>query len=465
MSSVSEINGKEGYNIYDYWYILYARRTTIYLMVICSVLLAAAISWMLPPLYEAKVVFFVPARSDILTLYSSQDTTQVSRSLLLPESRGEAQIIYLGLLDSDFLRNKVQALFPRKTVTQLKRNVDFLSGTNFQIRIYVRDRDAKLAMEIANAYARLFNETLNGYSLKLTTDNRMSMEKELLETRNKLMTTKKALLQFKAENRLTLEEEELKSMILQMHELKKEFDETQLSLEVIAKQLGSLRRKYRQEIMAFSQSSIALSSPLIATLKQQLSDLEAQIASAKIEFKGVHPEVDKLETQYDHKSKDFANELRSIEESRIKAPNTLIESLRQEIVHLEIERDGLAGRRAGLNNRIAKQDENISSVPKIQAKIDELNWDIEQYHKRVEILQINLEEAIAQERRNINNVIVVDVAALPDKPVFPNMLLNMITSFLLAIIAGIVYVYILDFLDRMKTDIQEDIHEIENGLT
>jgi len=464
MNSATEMTEKEGYNLYDYWYILYARRKIIYLMMVSSILIAAAISWMLPPLYEAKVVFFVPARSDILTLYSSQDTKQVSRSPLLPESRGEAQIIYLGLLESDYLRNKVQSLFPQKSVSNLKRNVDFRSGTNFQIKIYVRDGDPKLATDIANAYVKLFNETLNGYSLKLTAENRTSIENELQETQTKLTTTRRQLLEFKAENRITMEEEELKRMTLQKSELKNAIDDTQLSLEEISKKLDSLRNKYGKEVITYSQSAIALSNPLISNLKQQLSDLEAQIASAKIEFKGAHPEIEKLKSQYNHKSEDYADELKRVLDSKIKSLNTLIESLRQEIVTLEIESDRLSARKAGLTSRIQKLEENISAAPSIHNKISELNWDIEQYQKRLEILQINLEEAMAQERRTINNAIIVDAATIPEKPIFPNMILNMITAFLLAIVVGIVYAYLMDFLDRMKIDIQQDLLELEKEI-
>ncbi|MDD2760464.1 MAG: GNVR domain-containing protein [Methylomonas sp.] len=464
MSLATEENEKEGYNIYDYWYILYTRRKVIYLMMICSVVIAAIISWILPPLYEAKNVFCVPARSDILTLYSSQDTKQVSRSPLLPESRGEAQIIYLGLLDSDFLRNKVQAMFPQKTVSQLKRNVDFRSGTNFQIKIYVRDREPQLAMQIANAYVALFNETLNGYSLKVTTENRISIENELQETQTKLIAARKQLLTFKVENKIALEEEELRSLTSQRTEHYKAIEDTQLSFEEVSKKLTSLKKQYTQELTAFSHSSVALSNPLIGSLKQQLSDLEAQIASAKIEYKGQHPEIEKLTIQYDRKMQDYVDELKRIQDSKIKSPNTLIETLRQEIVHLEVEKDSLNARKNGLIGRIEKIDQNIRLAPEIYSRINEFNWDIEQYKKRQEILLVNLEEALAQERRTINNAIVVDEASLPDNPVFPNTMLNMVTAFLLAIVVGVVYAFLMDFLERMKMDIQDDLRQIEKEL-
>ncbi|WP_150049847.1 MULTISPECIES: GumC family protein [Methylomonas] len=462
MNPAMETGANQEYNLYDYWYILHAKRKVIYLLIVSAVLIATVTSLLLPSLYEARAVFFVPARSDILTLYSSQDTRQVSRSPLLPESRGEAQIIYLGLLDSDYLRERIHAMFPQKSVSQIKRNVDFRSGTNFQIKIHVRDSDPKLAMDIANAYVSLFNETLNGYSLKLTTENKSAIEKELEETQKKLHDAKRRLIEYKAENRIAMEDEELKNLTLQRAQHLKSIEDTALTLLEISKKLDSLRKQYAKEVMAFSKSSVALSNPLISNLKQQISDLEAQIASAKIEYKGPHPEVEKLQIQYDHKIEDYLLELQRIEDSKIKSPNTLIENLRQEIVHLEIEQDSLLVRKTGIEERISQLEQKISNAPKIQINIHELNLDIDLYQKHLETLQVNLEETMAQERRNINNAVVVDAASLPDRPIFPNLILNIIMSFFLAIIAGIVYAFVLDFVDRMKLDIRDDLTAIEN---
>lgn len=464
MSKISAAQDLDAYTIYDYWYILYLKRNVIYLIILFSVLFAGLISWILPPLYEAKAVFFVPARSDILTLYSNQDTRQISRSPLLPESRGEAQIIYLGLLDSDDLRNKIHELFPQKSVSQLKKNVDFRSGTNFQIKVHVRDRDPQLAMQIANTYVSLFNETLNSYSLKLTTENRALIEKELGETQAKLKEARNRLLDFKAQNRIALEDEELRNLSQQRAQYLKTTDDTQLSLDEASRKLESLRKQYQQEIAAFSKSSIALSNPLLSSLKQQLSDLEAQIASAKIEYKGAHPEIEKLQIQHDRKMDDYLAELQRMEQSKIKSPNTLIEDLRQEIVHLEVERDALNARKTSFSERIMTLDNKISQAPKIHNQIEELNWDISQYQKHLETLQINMDEATAQQRRNINNTIVVDSAALPSSPAFPNIVLNILTALLLGIVVGIVYAFASDFRQRIRLDIEADLDSIEKEV-
>src|SRR3569832_2326438 len=216
----------EGYSLFDYWFILYRRRKTVYLIIFFSLVFSAILSYVLPNVYEAESVFFVPSKSDSLTFSTgSADPKQVTRAPLSPEPKGELLKVYLGILDSEILRQKVHAVFPQKSIRHLKNDVDFHGGSNFLLKDYVRDPDPKLGADIANAYVRLFNETLNSYSLKVTVENRIAMEKQLVETRPKLAAARNALVAFQQKNKINTVDEESQNLTRMKTDMEKSLEE------------------------------------------------------------------------------------------------------------------------------------------------------------------------------------------------------------------------------------------------
>ncbi len=450
-----------GYTLYDYWFILYRRKKTVFLIIFFSVVFAAILSWLLPKVYQAKSVFFVPSKSDSLTFFSNTDTRQIARFPLVPEARGEQQKIYLGMLDSESLRKKINADFSQKSLHELKKDVDFKSGSDFLIEVYVRDHNPKQAADIANAYVRLFNQTLSSYSLSITVENRKAMQRQLQETQQKLEVARSALADFQRENKLTKIDEDSGNVIKLKNEFEKEFSETEVKLHEATKKLQSLKTQFSKESAVFNKSAVALTSALVENLQKQLSDLEGQIASARVKYTDDHQEVLSLRAQYEQKKKDLSDEINQLMESRAKSPNSFLENLRQEMVRLYVEKETLQSRLDGLKKGIKDANQQIALLPIVQARYEELNQEVEQYKKLSENLQTGLEEIAAQEQREMKNVIVVDEATPPEVPVFPNLILNLFVALGMGLVGGVFYTYFMDYLDRLKLNLEEDIKELE----
>jgi uncharacterized protein involved in exopolysaccharide biosynthesis len=450
-----------GYSLYDYWFILYRRRKTLYLIVFFAMAFSAFLSWVLPETYEAKTVFFVPSKPDSLTFFSNGATAQSARTPLIPEPKGEFQKIYLGIFDSDTLRKKVKERFPEKTLRELKKDVDFHGSSNFLLEIFVRDHDPKQAAEIANTYVQYFNQMLNDYSLKMAVENRKSMEKEFLETQKKLTAARGALIGFQADNKISKVDEESVHLIGLRTDFQKSLEEAQVRAQEVTIKLATLQEQIGKESLVFGQSSIGMTSPMVENLERQLSDLEGRIASAKVNFGDSHPQIVSLRAEYEQKKKDLSKELDRITNSEIKSPSSFLEHLRQEIINLAVEKETLQARIKGLGKGIANVEGRVASLGKIQGQVQTLNKEVEQYQKLTETLQTSLEEATAQTNRNMESIIVIDKAFPPERAIFPNMILNLIVAMGMGLVGGVFYVYFIDYLDRLKLNLDEDIKELE----
>lgn len=449
------------YTLYDYWWVLYKRKYVILLTAAWSVAFAAVLSLMLPDIYEAKAVFFVPSKPDALTFFSGAGSTQVTRAPLVPDTRAGVQKTYLGILESDGMRAKAHEAFPQRTLRELRRHVDFKTGDNFMLRVYVRDRDPALAARIANHYVENFNQMVNAYSLKSTVENRTALKQLLGETQEKLATARAALANFQRENKVALVKEESQDLTKLKNDFVKQLDDANVKAQEVTSKLQAVQEQFSRESNVYVSSKIAATSSLVQTLEKQLSDLESQIAGARVNLTENHPEVQALRAQYLQKKKDLNEEMNRIVKSEVKVQNTFLENLRQEMVNLYVERELLKARKAALTRQIGEVEIRIDNLPRLQSRYEQLNWDISQYQKLVENLHVGLEEAAAQEHRALHSIVVVDEATVPDKPIFPDMVLNILVALGLGLVGGIFYALLIDYFDRVKLQLEREVKEIE----
>lgn len=182
----------EELTLLDYWLVLYRRRKSIAVVIISAIVVAWILSRVLPPVYEAKAVFFVPTRPDSISFYTPDASQQMARGPLTPSRQEEASAAHIGVLKSKAIAQLVHNDFPQKSIGALSRkDVDFNLSNEYMLEVYVRDKDPELAAGIANAYVKRFNELMAGYSLDSTSQNILSIETQVKDTSKRLEQAKR----------------------------------------------------------------------------------------------------------------------------------------------------------------------------------------------------------------------------------------------------------------------------------
>ena len=131
---------------------------------------------------------------------------------------------------------------------------------------------------------------------------------------------------------------------------------------------------------------------------------------------------------------------------------------------LYIEEETVKKRIESIKKEITRVDKLIASLPDIQSAYEDLNMEVVRYQESIDNLKTAIEEAAAQERRDIENLVIVDRATVPEDPIFPDLLLNILIAAGLGLVAGIFYAYFIDYLDQLKLNFSEDIKELEKAL-
>jgi uncharacterized protein involved in exopolysaccharide biosynthesis len=136
--------------LYDYWQDIYQRKALLLTVAISAAVFAYIVSFLLPPLYEAKVTFYSPTNITVPTYTRSENAGHLTQAPFLPTADEKAAAVDIGILLSQDVYRELHTRFPSRDVDALKKNVDVNVSKEFMVDIHVRDRDPQMASDIAN---------------------------------------------------------------------------------------------------------------------------------------------------------------------------------------------------------------------------------------------------------------------------------------------------------------------------
>jgi uncharacterized protein involved in exopolysaccharide biosynthesis len=319
------------------------------------------------------------------------------------------------------------------------------------IELYARDKDPALAVKIASAFPELLNDFLDGISHKPTSKKRISIEQEMSNNLKKLVEAEKVLKDFHLENRLISVDEEMARLPKEKVNLQMDIEKARISLKEIDDKIPELEALLQREGRIYVLSPSLEQNPLIWRLQRELADLEATIASTKIDFRESHPNVLQLKAQYESKKKELEIQMEKITEREVKDPASFHDSIRRQLVMTFVNRQVHLSKITGLNEAIKRVEERFLSLPDLKFRKNYLERQVVLFQKTFDSLQIQLEEVMAQERRKMENIIIVSPATTPEKQSFPKLCLNIVVAGFLGLIAGIFYSFFVNYIESVKS--------------
>src|SRR5437867_1872052 len=169
-----------------YGLILHRRSRLVGLTFLASVVFAIVISLLLPKEFEARTVMFVPSADVRVSFRFNENSAGLTSAPVFPAPDEDVAALHIGMLQSRNITGKIASEFPQKTADRLQTDVDFVTNKYFYIEIYVRDRDPKLAADIANAYPRQFNDLQRSFLLARFQETRRTLEAQIEKLRGQI---------------------------------------------------------------------------------------------------------------------------------------------------------------------------------------------------------------------------------------------------------------------------------------
>ena len=305
------------------------------------------------------------------------------------------------------------------------------SPNTYLLLISYRSPDAHLAADVANAIANSY--LLQTYDLRIRSAAGMStfMEKQLDELKAKMEQSSLALAQF--EKDLDVINPEEKTNILSARLL-------QLNTDYTTAQTDRVRAEAAWNAIKSGSLEAAEASPqgdTLIKLYDTLDQARQHFALVKATYGTSHPEYRKAASELAEVEKQFDDTRQSIAE---RVQTQYQESLNREQML-----------QAAVNQTKAEWDSVNASSFQYQQLKQEADADKALYDELIK----KIHEADINAGFQNNNIRIADIARPSLKPVFPNMMLNLVLAFLFSTLLAVGGAIVLDSLDTTLRDPEE----------
>lgn len=434
--------------ISDYWRILIKRKWTILVCALVTVTIAGLASLRITPTYEAAArVSILGQTSSFLNFSKSQPAddsgTQVSidTQVKILQSNTLALLVIrkLGLdgrtefAGASASETKLGPM-SRLSLQNLSREEQLLQRFQRELRVQqipntaiveirYSSPDPALAAEVANATAESFIEQ----NIKARYDGTMLaadwLSKQLAGLQIKVESSQGKLVEYQRENGIIGADDKQNLTVEKLNGLSKELT------------LAQVDRIQKQSVYEIAKGpnaetvGIVLQDPLLSSLRQQQTELEAQDAQLSTEFGSSYPKVQELR-----------NRLKLIKEAYNK-------ELQNGIRRVQNDYDAGLKREQMLQQALADQTAiaNQLNVSAIQYKL--LKQEADSNRQLYDGLLEKLKEASLAAALNSSNIRIIDKARVPMTPARPNIPRYLEYALILGLLGGIAIAFVLESMD------------------
>lgn len=142
----------------DYFSDIYERKMLVIITVATAMAFALAFSRLMPPVFEAKTAFYAPINVSPPSYVGPDVSTTLGQTPFMPPSEEKLASAGVGILRSRDVFRKIASEFPQLSPDVLRKNTDIKVSREFMLEVYVRNRDPKLAADIANRFPLAYRE-------------------------------------------------------------------------------------------------------------------------------------------------------------------------------------------------------------------------------------------------------------------------------------------------------------------
>ncbi|NLK98293.1 MAG: hypothetical protein GX272_09510 [Epulopiscium sp.] len=389
-----------------------------------AVLLSAVVSFIIPPVYEARATLLanpigsqqskeITNSNDVLDTISQypEMTIETYKEQFLNSEVVQATIIDLDLKDSEGNPMKIRSL--RRKVT-----LEVVDKTNL-IRVSVKDEDPELAAKIANS----LSENFINFITRMT---KRKGEQAVQAINEQLEATKKAL------------DEEAKK--------KRDYLKSAKDIEELNQEIATLRDQltlYKQKLIDTDKQIQSDIKSLEALEKSGIKSTNINIGAikAKIQLNEVQGITNGQEIEFDI-SNSSALESAMLSAHRTQMETRLIQNISEkEVLEQKIEE---------IQNRLTELRATLATE---EYKYNEIMRNYELAEQSFEAYQTRKNEAEQNVAADIGkaSIIVSTPAAVPEAPTAPNKMLNIAIGFVLGLMIGVFVVFFKSYWENTES--------------
>ena len=414
------------------------------------------------PIYKAEgKLLFKSDRTSGLTALNSQMGEVVAVTGKNNLLATEAQIIRsrpiiqetikkLNLKDQEGKLLPTSALLP-----QLKVNSE---GDTDILTLSYESTDPQQAAAIVNSLMKDYQQNSISTNTAEVRSAREFLNKQLPEVEQKLIQAEVELRQFKEENKIVALQNEAEVGVKGLNNLSEEIITAQAHLGEVKTRSEGLRNQLQLE----TQKAVAIStlnqSPIVQEALTQYQKVQDDLAVAQTQFTSDHPTIislsrkeEALRKQLEKRVGQIVNNGESISEQNLQI-GEIKQNLTAELVKSEVELLAASNRVDILRKNFITQQARLRSLPRLEQTQRQLQRKLDVAQLTYTELLKKLQEAEVVENRNVGNATIISEASVPEKPISPNIMRNLLLGGVAGILLGVGTSLLLERMDKsLKT--------------
>jgi uncharacterized protein involved in exopolysaccharide biosynthesis len=423
------------------------RRRILILFVLVTLAFTFLLSKVFPPLYRAKITFFLPLNQTNIG-FALPPSSAVTNPMMPLQSSDVMKCLREIMLSSS-VKEKAQELAERNgTGLRLKGlKVDIGNTGIFTITsIHPRPKVVYNSVDIFyKAMTEEFQELASRNVLRI----RDFLIDELEDIREKRDAAEENLLNYKMKYTIVSIEEETRHLVSKGDKLEMSIMNTEVNLQETMEKLSYLETELAELSIPISSESVG-QNPVITNLRNNLAAARIDLARLKETFTEKHPDVIRKQVTIDELEKSIQDELEKIIRVKTESLSPIYDSLRKDFLYLQVAKTNAEARLESLEKQLNDTEEKLREQPKIQLELSQLQTEVSKYRKMENNLEGKLEEADLQVTKDLVVFEIIDDATLPSAPTYPDLKVNMIVAFILSLVGALIYCIILQFAQGRK---------------
>lgn len=359
-----------------------------------------------------------------------------------------------------------QTLQRRDFLRRLRLNS--LKGTDI-LQVGYQDGSPEIAKAVTETLMSLYLENHLQENRAEAMAARTFIEQQLPDAESRVREAEAALRQFKEKYEVAALEEEERTLVIALEELRTNISETKSQLADANAQAIA----FNSQLGMNAQDAIAIAglsqSPGVQDVFEQLQAVEAQLAVERVRFFDENPIIQTLEARRTNletllntriqQTLDGQPMARDSRRESFAKGNLQIGTLRAELIgdffRAEIRRTGLADRVETLATTELAYEDRLRRLPRLQQEQRELARKLEAAQSTYAMLLQKLHEARVAENQNVGNARILQSAFVLEKPVAPRKLSHLASGGIFALFCAIATAVALEALDKSIRTVKE----------
>lgn len=329
------------------------------------------------------------------------------------------------------------------------------------LEVSYQDTNAERSAAVVNTVMAVYLENNLLSNRTEAVAAREFVQKQLPQAEARLRDAELALRQFKENNKVVALDEEAKSAVGMVADLKKQMTATETGLADAKAQSELLKKQLGGNLQSAGSVTSISQFPAVQDVLKEIQQVESQLAVERSRFRDDFPTVVGLKRRKASLEQLLQQRLKQVLGNKKQiAPANLQNSgfdqkLTEDFVRAEARRLGLSSQLSALSDVQADYKQRLNTLPKLEQKQRQLERQLQASQSTYLLLQQKLQEIRIAENQNMGNARVIAAAIVPDEPVAPRKALYLVTGILLGGILAVATSLVLETTDKSIKTVED----------